>query len=50
MHWATRYAIAIIRVDAGDRETARDLIAEAPAWPEESAFHAFHQELLAAAS
>ncbi|MEZ4260133.1 MAG: hypothetical protein R3B36_13750 [Polyangiaceae bacterium] len=50
VHWATRYAIAIIRVDAGDRETARDLIAEAPAWPEESAFHAFHQELLAAAS
>jgi hypothetical protein len=47
VHWAMRYAKAVMLVDAGRNEEAHDLIASAPSWPEESAFHAFHAELVA---
>lgn len=49
VHWATRYAEAIIRVDAGEADAARELLEEAPSWPRESAFHDFHEELVRAA-
>ncbi len=45
VHWAMRYAAAVVAIDHGDEATARRLIGEAPAWPRESAFHAFHAEL-----
>lgn len=47
IHWATRYAAAIIAVDRGDVLAARSLIANAPPWPEESAFRSFDEELRA---
>jgi hypothetical protein len=45
-----RYAQAVIAVDAGRNDEARVLLAGAPPWPVESAFHAFHAELVAATS
>jgi hypothetical protein len=45
-HWAMRYAQAVVAVDAGHSERVRILLAGAPAWPPESAFHAYHEELL----
>ena len=48
VHWAMRYAAAIVAVDAGDRQKARELIANAPPWPAESAFRSFHDEIQAA--
>lgn len=47
VHWAMRYARAIVLVDEGRRDDARAAISDAPAWPEESAFRAFHDELVA---
>lgn len=47
--WAMRYARAIVAIDAGARVEARALLEGAPSWPEESAFHSFHAELLARA-
>jgi hypothetical protein len=47
VHWAMRYARAIFLVDAGRRREARVLIADAPLWPEDSAFRSFHEELVA---
>lgn len=45
VHWAMRYARAIVLVDRGRKDEAYALIASAPSWPEESVFHAFHAEL-----
>lgn len=45
IHWPMRYAAAILAIDDGDVERARKLIADAPAWPAESAFHSFHEEI-----
>lgn len=50
VHWAMRYARAVALVDAGRRDEARELLAGAPPWPEQSAFRAFHDELLDAAA
>ncbi|AKU99806.1 hypothetical protein AKJ09_06470 [Labilithrix luteola] len=50
VHWAMRYARAIVLVDRGRKNDALALIADAPAWPEESAFHAFHSELITSAA
>jgi hypothetical protein len=50
VHWAMRYARAIVLVDRGRKDEALALIANAPMWPEESAFHAFHSELVSTAS
>ncbi|MBL9023452.1 MAG: hypothetical protein JNL21_14740 [Myxococcales bacterium] len=48
VHWAMRYAAAIVAIDAGDQIKARELIANAPPWPAESAFRSFHDEIRAA--
>src|SRR5690606_3237941 len=47
VHWAMRYAAAIAHIDHREPERARALIASAPRWPEESAFHFFHEEIVA---
>lgn len=46
VHWAMRYAEAIVAIDHGESERARRLIAEAPDWPAQSAFASFHAELM----
>jgi hypothetical protein len=46
VHWAMRYAQAIVEVDRGRVGAVPSLLARAPAWPAESAFHAYHEELL----
>jgi hypothetical protein len=50
IHWPLRYAAAVVCIDDGRRADARRLLQGAPAWPEESAFRAFHAELIAHAS
>jgi len=46
VHWAMRYAGAILEVDRGRSAEARALIAGSPPWPKESAFREYHDELL----
>jgi hypothetical protein len=46
VHWAMRYAGAILAVDKGRSAEALALIAGAPSWPQESAFREYHDELL----
>jgi hypothetical protein len=43
--WAMRYAAAVVAIDGGDGPKAAELIAEAPTWPEQSSFRAFHREI-----
>jgi hypothetical protein len=50
VHWAMRYAAAIVAVDRGRGAEARALLRGAPEWPQESAFRGFHDELLAHSS
>jgi hypothetical protein len=50
VHWAMRYAQAIVAVDHGQAGQVSALLAGAPAWPEASAFHAYHGELLSRGS
>jgi hypothetical protein len=45
VHWAMRYAAAVVAIDHGNVGYARKLLEAAPQWPEGSAFHSFHQEL-----
>lgn len=47
VHWAMRYAQAVVLVDGGRKDEARELLAGAPPWPQESAFRSFHDELVA---
>jgi hypothetical protein len=47
IHWAMRYARAVVAIDRGRSDDARELIASAPSWPEQSAFRVFHRELAA---
>jgi hypothetical protein len=47
VHWAMRYARAVVLVDKGRPEEAKRLLDGAPVWPEESAFRSFHDELAA---
>lgn len=49
IHWAMRYATAVIAIDQGKRDKVPELLAGAPTWPRESAFYTYHQELLAQA-
>lgn len=49
VHWAMRYARAVLLIDRGRVAEALGLLEDAPAWPEESAFHAFHAELIGSA-
>jgi hypothetical protein len=46
VHWAMRYAAAIVAVDRGRPREVRGILSGAPAWPVESAFHEYHAELL----
>jgi hypothetical protein len=50
VHWAMRYAAAIVAVDHAKPELVRDLLEGAPEWPRESAFRNYHDELLAHAA
>jgi hypothetical protein len=50
VHWAMRYARAVVLVDGGRKNEALELIASAPTWPAESVFHAFHEELVSTAA
>ncbi len=45
VHWAMRYAAAIVAIDAGEMLEAARLIERAPAWPTESCFARFHREI-----
>lgn len=45
VHWAMRYAAAVVAIDHGDPGHAKKLIEAAPAWPDSSAFRVFHEEL-----
>jgi hypothetical protein len=47
VHWAMRYARAIILIDRGQALAVPALLAGAPEWPKESAFRVFHDELMA---
>jgi hypothetical protein len=46
VHWAMRYAQAIVALDAGKPAEVSSILAHAPAWPAESAFREYHEELL----
>lgn len=46
VHWAMRYAAAVVAIDHGRMRDVPSLLAGAPSWPRESAFQAFHDELL----
>ncbi len=50
VYWAMRYAAAVVAIDTRDGARAQKLIAGAPAWPEESVFRAFHEEIAAQAA
>jgi hypothetical protein len=45
VHWAMRYAAAVVAIDHGHITHAKKLLEAAPEWPEGSAFRAFHEEL-----
>ncbi|MGH7269347.1 MAG: hypothetical protein ACREJ3_02870 [Polyangiaceae bacterium] len=47
VHWAMRYAAAIVAVDRGRARDVAALLSGAPEWPDASAFHEYHHELLA---
>lgn len=47
VHWAMRYAGAVVAIDRGRATEARELLEGAPAWPSQSAFHEYQKELLA---
>jgi hypothetical protein len=47
VHWAMRYAAAIVALDHGRPADVGFLLSGAPAWPSGSAFRAYHAELLA---
>jgi hypothetical protein len=49
VHWAMRYAKAVVFVDRGRGRDVPALLAGAPQWPVQSAFHEYHTELLARA-
>jgi|SRR5579859_3878622 len=46
VHWAMRYAQAALAIDSGHADRVPSLLTGAPPWPAESAFHAYHDELL----
>lgn len=45
VHWAMRYAAAVVAVDEQRWGEAQKLLDGAPAWPAESTFRAFHDEI-----
>jgi tetratricopeptide (TPR) repeat protein len=50
VHWAMRYAAAVIHIDRGEPRKAEKLLEHAPDWPTDSAFRSFHSELCAEAA
>jgi hypothetical protein len=46
VHWAMRYAAAVVAVDRGRGREVRMLLSGAPEWPVQSAFHEYHTELI----
>jgi uncharacterized membrane protein len=46
VHWAMRYALAVVHIDQGRRDAALELVEAAPEWPEGSAFNAFQAEII----
>jgi hypothetical protein len=46
VHWAMRYALAVVHIDQGRRDQALELVEAAPEWPDGSAFNAFQAEIL----
>jgi hypothetical protein len=46
VHWAMRYGAAVVAVDRGRAADVALLLSGAPPWPQESAFRAYHDELL----
>lgn len=44
--WAMRYAAAVVAIDQHEWARAAGLLQGAPAWPAESTFRAFHDEIL----
>src|SRR5258706_1917203 len=49
VHWAMRYAAAVAYLERGERNRASALLRDAPAWPADSAFRFFQEELSAMA-
>jgi hypothetical protein len=47
VHWAMRYAAAIVALDHGRPRDVGLLLSGAPSWPSSSAFRSYHDELLA---
>jgi hypothetical protein len=47
VYWAMRYAAAVASIDVGEPREAARLLEGAPHWPEDSAFAAFHEEIVA---
>ncbi|MEZ4223032.1 MAG: hypothetical protein R3B13_18960 [Polyangiaceae bacterium] len=45
IHWPFRYAAAVAFIDHGKHSEAQRLLRDAPAWPADSAFAAFQEEL-----
>jgi hypothetical protein len=45
VHWAMRYAAAVVALDHGRPRDVPALLEGAPPWPEQSAFRAYHHEL-----
>jgi hypothetical protein len=46
VHWAMRYAEAVVAVDRGRAGDVPGILSGAPSWPAQSAFHEYHEELL----
>ena len=45
VHWPMRYAAAVVCIENGKLEHARRLLHNAPTWPAQSVFNAYHTEL-----
>jgi hypothetical protein len=45
VHWAMRYAAAIVAIDSGKPGDVAALLEGAPAWPSSSVFHVYGEEL-----
>jgi hypothetical protein len=46
VYWAMSYAAAVASIDQGERKEAAALLEGAPKWPDDSAFSAFHEEIV----
>jgi hypothetical protein len=46
VHWAMRYAAAIVAIDRGRARDVPTILSGAPPWPAQSAFHTYHEELM----